>query len=395
MTSFVLSDLEVARNFPVQLPLDSVGASRASVKPCGTCGGVLEEALITTFSCPVWDEWPVAVDGWTCRGCKSLQLPRFLEAEEVERLTEEGAQAVRSGDFEQAELAFRRVCNSWPRYGPGRENLARALQYWLAYAEQEADQTQLVGRLAQEIERQLRDALEADGLSSRLSIVSGLVNCLLRREDPSAALALLEQELARPEAERGKLEELRVWIEDRGDLYHRGLALLEPRIELHERRQELSPQHRSQVEQGIALLERHLEASPESWPAMWFAGKGYQALGQHQKALEQFRASLALKADQSDVARECAITLMKLGSFAEAIEVSRQACQSEPEEGGLQANLAIACLLGGQLETAQEAARRAVALDGSDPINANVLKLVQDVQAGRLPPPTSAAQLGF
>ncbi len=128
---------------------------------------------------------------------------------------------------------------------------------------------------------------------------------------------------------------------------------------------------------------------------MWFSGKGYQALGQNERALEHFQRSLALQANQSDVARECAITLMKLGRFGEAIEVSRQACQSEPGEGGLQANLAIACLLGGQLEQALQAARRAVELDSSDTISASVLKLVEDVRAGRLPPPTSAAQLGF
>ncbi|GMU51529.1 MAG: hypothetical protein AMXMBFR33_06750 [Candidatus Xenobia bacterium] len=391
MTTVVLHDPQVARNFPVQLPLDSVGASRANTTGCKTCGSPLEEVLITTFSSPVWDEWPLAVDGWSCRTCQSLQLPRFLEAEEVERLSSEGAQAVRSGHFAEAELAFRRICNSWPRYGPGRENLARALQYWLAH-EEESGREALVSRLAGEIERQLRDALEGDGLASRLSVVSGLVNCLLRREDTAAALALLAQELSRPEAESSKLQELRVWVEDRGDLYHRGVALLEPRIALHERPQDGG---QAQIKQGIALLERHLEAAPENWPAMWFAGKGYQALGQNERALEHFRRCLALKADQSDVARECAITLMKLGRFAEAIEVSRQACQSEPGEGGLQANLAIACLLGGQLEPALEAARRAVELDGSDAISASVLKLVQDVREGRLPPPTSAAQLGF
>lgn len=393
----VLDDYEVARRIPVQLELDTVGPKRSGNEKCRACGGELEERLITTYGTPVWPDWPLAIDGWWCSGCSNLQLPRFLEPEEAQQLSDEGAEAARAGRYPEAELSFRRVANSWPRYAPGRLNLAMAMQSWLNREEQQGQaEPALCERLATEVERQLRDALQADALPSRLQPLSGLINALLRREDTGTALGFLEDELNRPDAPRAELEELRVWIEERGDLYQRGVNLVEPHIVLHDRPSAgLDPGARQRVEKGIQLLERHVQTCRENWAALWMAGKGSEALGREQQAAGFFRRSLELKPDQPDVARECALMLMRLGAFAEAVQVARQGCQVDSTDAGLQANLALALLLAGELDGALEAARTAVRMDEQDEVNKNVLDLVQAVHEGRAKPPVSAADLGI
>lgn len=387
----VLDDYEVARRIPVQLELDSVGPQRSSVQQCRACQGALEERLITTFGTPLWDRWPLAVDGWLCRGCSNLQLPRFLEPEEAQELSREGAEAATAGRFREAELAFRRVCNSWPRYAPGRLNLALAMQSWLTREELGEADPVLMDRLAAEVERQLRDALLGDALPSRLQPLAGLINALLRREDVGTAMGFLEDELNRPDCPRTELEELRVWIEQRGDLYQRAVNLLEPLIRLQGRSS--APARQDQLGEGLRLLERHLVLCPENWAGQWMAGKACQALGRKQAACDFFRRSLELKPDQPDVARECSLALMELGAFVEAVQVARQACQVNPEDGGLASNLALALLLAGELELAVEAARTAVRRDSADPVNAQVLQLAEEVHQGRRPPPTSVSDL--
>lgn len=210
------------------------------------------------------------------------------------------------------------------------------------------------------------------------------------------AQGFLEDELHRPDAPKKELEELRVWIEERGDLYQRGVNLVEPWIVLHDRpTAQLEASAQARVERGIRMLERHLALCLENWAGHWMAGKGSQALGRQQQAADFFRRSLELKPDQPDVARECALTLMRLGAFEEAVQVSRQGCGAAPEEAGLAANLALALLLAGDPQAALDAAQTAIRLDAQDPINQNVLQLAQSVHEGRRKPPTSAAELGL
>lgn len=392
----VLDDYDVARSIPVQLELDSVGPRRAPDMRCRTCGGALEERLITTFGTPVWDVWPLAIDGWLCRGCSNLQLPRFLDPEEAQELSREGAELATAGRFLEAELAFRRVCNSWPSYAPARLNLAMAMQNWLNQEERGAADPALCERLASEVERQLRDALQAEALPSRLQPLSGLINALLRRDDVGTALGFVQDEMNRPDAPLKELEELRVWIEERGDLYQRGVDLVQPFIHLQDRPVgRLDATTSAKVEQGIRLLERHVLSCKQNWAAFWMAGKGCQALGREQHAADFFRRSLDLKPDQPDVARECALTLMRLGAFAEAVQVSRQGCAADPSDSGLRANLALALLLAGEVEPALEEARAAVRIDAQDEINRNVLALAEEVHTGRRKAPSSAQELGI
>ena len=392
----ILDDYDVARRIPTQLELDSVGPKRGAEMRCRVCQGPLREMLITTFGTPIWDKWPLAVDGWLCQGCSNLQLPRFLDPEEAQQLSQEGAEAATRGHFAEAELKFRRVCNSWPRYAPGRLNLAMAMQNWLNREELGTADPALCERLAAEIERQLRDALMADALPSRLQPLSGLINALLRRDDTGTALGFLQDEQRRPDAPQAELAELQVWIEERGDLYQRGINLVEPSIVLHDRPTAgLDAATRARVEKGIGLLERHLVACPENWAALWMAGKGSQALGRQAPAATFFRRSLELRPDQPDVARECALTLMRLGAYAEAVQVSRQGCAASPQDAGLRANLALALLLAGELTAALEAAGEAHRMAPEDAINQNVLELARAINEGRKKPPTSAEELGI
>ncbi|MEW6277833.1 MAG: hypothetical protein AB1758_04350, partial [Candidatus Eremiobacterota bacterium] len=217
-----LDVLEVARGFPLQTPMESEGRRRCDMHGCGECGGPLDEVLITTAGTPIWEAYPLAVDGWWCPACSQLSLPRFLEPEEVDGLTRQAVQAAAEGRLAEAEQSFRRVANSWPGYAPGRVNLARLYERMLRTEER----PEQVERILDEMQRQLCDALTCEVTSARPRAVAMLTAVLLRRERVQEALALVDRHLELPEVspeERAGLTQLRGWVVGRGDLYERGV----------------------------------------------------------------------------------------------------------------------------------------------------------------------------
>ena len=144
---------------------------------------------------------------------------------------------------------------------------------------------------------------------------------------------------------------------------------------------------------GIDDLLRHQKANPTSWQALWIAGKGRQALGDHAGAAEAFSASFAQQPENPNVGREYAQALIELGKYGEAEKVERTACEASPKDAGLVANLALILLLAGRLEEAEQVAARSVRMAPTDPINSSLLERIQGVRAGRQPQPRSLADL--
>jgi hypothetical protein len=228
----LLTDLEVARSFPAQMPLDVMAPRRSEAPPCLRCRGPMKEVLLTTGGpgCDhaVWVAHPLAVDGWYCPACSEVCLPRSLEPEEALALLDAAVLFARRGRMEDAELSLRRVTSSWPRFAAGRVQLALLYGQRLARAEAAAAPPAVVGRLAHEIVAQLDDVLAAfldaapDGESpDAFDVLTLACRALLRQDDAAGAIARIDRQLAREDLrdhERESLEELRRWVEDRGDL---------------------------------------------------------------------------------------------------------------------------------------------------------------------------------
>ena len=143
---------------------------------------------------------------------------------------------------------------------------------------------------------------------------------------------------------------------------------------------------------AIGLLERVMEINPANWPALWLIGKAYQSMGDPQTSLEYFTKSLALAPDQPDVAREAGIAALDSRRPDLAIEFATRAIAASPDDAGLQANLALAHLFAGSPARAKEIADDALARDPSDDVTRKIVKLIDEVLAGRRPCPAHLSE---
>ncbi|NMO15441.1 hypothetical protein HPC49_33775 [Pyxidicoccus fallax] len=396
-----LREREVALRIPTQTPLEAQGPRRGSAPTCKDCGTPLVEVLFTTggpMGDPeLWREHPLAVDGWICKTCGMSTLPRFLEPEEVTALGGEGARLAREGRLDEAELNFRRICSSWPGYGPARLDLATL--YTLRINEEVfgAGRAHVLKQYADIVERHIRDALRGDSLPSLPAAIKRLVTAHLALDGTAAAEAAIDLGLSYPKAtdeDREALGSLREWVRHRGDLYERGTEAIQPYMHIHaETPRPVDAKARRQLEVAVEDLLKYQRLNPESWQALWIAGKGRQALGDPAGAAEIFGRAYAFKRDQPDVAREYALQLLRLQRFAEAEDVARSACEADPSDAGLVANVALAQLLGGRVAEAEATASRALDMSPEDPVTKTLLGRIREARSGRRPAPRTIEDL--
>ncbi len=177
------------------------------------------------------------------------------------------------------------------------------------------------------------------------------------------------------------------------EVYRRGSDLLGKLIDLQDQEPEPSEGREAEIREGIRLLQRAVAILPASWPAHWLIGKGHQALDDQQRAYAAFRQAARLTQKNADVARELCLTCLHLGRHAEAVTVARLAMQITRSDPGLQANLALALLLAGDMDEALDQAEQAAARSPEDGINRNLLVIIQEVKDGRRRQPTTLAEV--
>jgi tetratricopeptide (TPR) repeat protein len=177
------------------------------------------------------------------------------------------------------------------------------------------------------------------------------------------------------------------------ELYRRGCDLLDRHMTLHGREPAHSPAKEAEVREGIRCLQRAVAIQPGSWPAFWLIGKGYQALDDHPRAYEAFHQGTRLCRENADVPRELCLECLHLRKFTEAVEAARLAMRVKRSDPGLQANLALALLLAGDVGEALDQAEQAAARSPQDEINAALLGIIREVKDGRRPQPRTLAEV--
>jgi tetratricopeptide (TPR) repeat protein len=177
------------------------------------------------------------------------------------------------------------------------------------------------------------------------------------------------------------------------EAYQKGCRLLNKHMTLHDREPASSSAKEAEVRDGIRCLQRAVAIQPRSWPAWWMIGKGYQVLENHPRACEAFRQATSLCQENADVPREWALECLHLGQFADAVEAARLAVRIDRSDPGLQANLALALLLAGDVDEALDQAKQAVARGPKDEINRNLLAVIQGVKDGRRQQPKTLAEV--
>lgn len=176
-------------------------------------------------------------------------------------------------------------------------------------------------------------------------------------------------------------------------VYKKGSDLVMRHINLHDHQPAPAPTREAELREGLGSLQRAVALQPKSWPAHWLIGKGYQALDDHPRAYEAFRQATRLCTENADLPRELCLECFELGKFWEAVEAARMAVRVERADPGLQANLALALLLAGDVDEALDQAEQAVARNPRDEINRNLLTIVQEIKEGRRPQPRTLAEL--
>src|SRR5262245_7946878 len=100
-----------------------------------------------------------------------------------------------------------------------------------------------------------------------------------------------------------------------------------------------------------------------------------------------------LTQENADVARELCLTCLHLVRHAGAVTVARLAMQITRSDPGLQANLALALLLAGEIDQALDQAEQAAARSPEDEINRNLLAIIREVKEGRRRQPATLAEV--
>jgi tetratricopeptide (TPR) repeat protein len=153
-------------------------------------------------------------------------------------------------------------------------------------------------------------------------------------------------------------------------------------------RKDLGFFEKRRLKKGMALLEQVLAAIPDQWSACWLLGMSHRALAENDRALDHFRRAYTLNPEHPDVGREYAGQCFYVGAAEEGVRISREIHVRFPNDVGLQSNLALALLIGGDLAEAQAVAEAAHMRDRADPITMHLLNLIREVRAGRKPRPT-------
>jgi len=175
------------------------------------------------------------------------------------------------------------------------------------------------------------------------------------------------------------------------EYYEIGTELISPFMYIHNQKAKAAQQ--SDILKGIAYLDAVTKINPNNWAAFWIKGKGYQALNESVYAYKEFKNSYSIQKSNPDVARELMVECLNIGKREEGIEVAIQALSLDSNNSGLNANLGLAYLIGGDISQAIKYVEKAIELAPDDQINRNLLNIIEQVNTGKLKQPKKYSDL--
>ncbi len=175
-------------------------------------------------------------------------------------------------------------------------------------------------------------------------------------------------------------DELEPEIEER---FQAAVESINPLLTFDGRPKQLGFLERRRLAKGI----RELEAitSDERGRVWWFLGMARRAAADPTGAFEAFERAYGLHPEHPDVSREFGAQCLALGRGDQAVVVSERNCTLHPRDAGLRANLALACVVAGDMTRAKAEAARAMEMDPDDEISRALAKMTDEVIAGIRP----------
>jgi tetratricopeptide (TPR) repeat protein len=181
--------------------------------------------------------------------------------------------------------------------------------------------------------------------------------------------------------------------DDKEKLYWRALLFLHPYMA--PANQKPRPVDLHKLDRALARLERVVAMDPKSWPAFMLLGLGYRARKDWQRSYDRFARAWALQPENPNTGLEFSGACMLLGRSEEALRAARQAIAADKlddYEGTLHANLALALLIAGRVDEALATARATAQRNPSDD-HTEMVRVIEQVKAGKRPPPRDLREL--
>jgi len=155
----------------------------------------------------------------------------------------------------------------------------------------------------------------------------------------------------------------------------------------------ITGQQADEIRGAIAELEGVAVHASESWRTLFMIGKGWQAVGDLQKAYTALRRAHELSTENESVPREFAGLCLDLGLAEEAIQVGLRAASLLPDNHETLGNLACAYIIGGKHSEATRTIDAALKLQPADRANQFLQKAIGDIISGRRPQPACLKDL--
>lgn len=143
---------------------------------------------------------------------------------------------------------------------------------------------------------------------------------------------------------------------------------------------------RRRLTKGIRELEAL--ATGDRWRVWWFLGMARRAAADVTGAFDALQRAYEINPAHPDVSRELGGQCLALGRGEQAVAVCERNCMLHPEDAGLRSNLALSCVIAGDMTRAKLEVTRAVEMDPGDKITRVLETMIDDIASGKRPRPT-------
>ncbi|UYQ95666.1 hypothetical protein MKQ68_11185 [Chitinophaga horti] len=144
---------------------------------------------------------------------------------------------------------------------------------------------------------------------------------------------------------------------------------------------------------AIKAFQKALQIYPDHWQSLFFLGKIYQRMKDHEKSLYYFESALRVEQDNHNIPQEAALAAMHLNQIEKAIMYSAESVKRKPGDPALMGNHAMNLLIAGQDHEALGTINAALAINGTDSINLRIYQKISGVIAGSEDRPTFSASI--
>ncbi len=351
--------------------LDAAAPEGVLAALCPRCGASMEDALLISRLPTDHADAAVApkvVDGWACFSCRAVSGPRFLSAERSAEWGKHGADHAHAKNFGAAEWWFTRIASSWPDYPAAWMDISTALRAWFDATTVATEKRSLnerrhaaVRRAAKELERDLRRTPP----HTATSILFQYAHSAIDTNDVSEArrVAAILESIDGPPEFVARRDELTKWLATEPEVFRAAADVIGPHIQLvDERGQPVAESKRTSVAEAAATLEGHYDRHG-AWRSLWIAAKGWQALGERERALAAWLKAEQHHGDVLEVVTESALACLLAERHEEAREINRRATVRMPAQSFAWSNLAMCEVLCGDIEAARAAVTHALKLE--------------------------------